>query len=76
MKGYNKILWIDGLSAAIAGTSTLFLHNFLITLFGLPKNIILFIAIVNLIYAICALSLAKCKARSLTAVTTLAAGNL
>ncbi|WP_133407543.1 hypothetical protein [Parashewanella tropica] len=75
MKGYNKILWIDGFSAAIAGTLTLILHQFLVTIYGLPKSIILLIAIVNLIYAIYALFLAQNKTRSLLAVTTLVMGN-
>lgn len=72
----RKILWIDCIAAALAGVLVLLFLDFLSALHGLPRSLLLFVGIVNLIYACYGFSLATRTYRSPSMILLLVAGNL
>ncbi len=61
----KNILWIDCGAAALAGMLVLFAVQWLSSLYHLPKNVIIFIGFVNLLYACYSFLLANYKKRSI-----------
>jgi len=55
----RRLLWFDCSAAAIAGTAMLALAGFLAPLFGLPRAVVVFTGIVNLVYGAFSFSLAR-----------------
>ena len=71
----KKILWIDCGAAALAGMLVLFAAQWLSPLYHLPKNFIIFIGCVNLLYACYSFLLANYRRRSATLINILVIAN-
>ena len=76
MRDACKLLWIDCTSAALAGASVLALSKWLSGLYALPLGIVVFMGIVNMLYACYSFTLAALIARRKSMITLLVAGNL
>ena len=72
----RQILWIDGLAALVAGVVVLSLSGWLSEFYRLPRGVLVFTGIVNLIYASYSLPLAAREKRPKTFITFLVAANL
>ena len=72
----RNLLWIDGLGAALAGVLTLALMGWLSELYDLPRNLLLLIGVVNLLYGSFSLPLARRRQRPLVLIQLLAVANL
>ena len=71
-----NLLWIDGLGALIVGLLVVGLSGFLSSFYGLPRGILLFTGVVNLIYCSYSLTLAARSSRSLRLIKILVVANL
>lgn len=71
----KNILWIDCGAAALAGMLVLFAVQCLSSLYHLPKNVIIFIGCVNLLYACYSFLLANYKNRSILLINMLVVAN-
>lgn len=58
MRVVNKLLWIDCTAAALAGVVVLVCSGWLSQWYALPRALLLFVGVVNLLYASCSFSLA------------------
>ena len=76
MKLKKKLLWIDGLGALIAGSLTLLLNSWLSEWYQLPKELLIFIGLINLIYGTYSTSLAIHSKRTKSQILLLVAANL
>jgi hypothetical protein len=72
----RRLLWFDCLAAAVAGTAMLALGGRLAPLLGLPRGVLLFIALVNLAYGAFSFSLARRPMAPAALVKVLVAANL
>lgn len=72
----RNLLWIDCTAAALAGAVVLLLRDWLSTLQGLPASLLLFIGIVNILYACYSFTLATRAYRPRPMIIVLVAGNL
>ena len=72
----RSLLWFDGFAALVAGIVTLLLHGWLSELYSLPKGVLLFIGVVNLLYASYSLPLAMRSNRPKILIFLLIAANL
>ncbi len=71
-----KILWIDGLGAAVAGIAVLLAGHWLEEWYRLPKDLLFFIGVVNVVYASYSLSLVVRAKRPKTLIVLLVVANL
>lgn len=71
----KNILWIDCGAAAFAGMLVLLAVQWLSPLYHLPKNVIIFIGCVNLLYACYSFLLANYKKRSILLINMLVIAN-
>jgi len=72
----RNVLWIDCTAAALAGVAVLLLRDWLCALQALPPALLLFIGIVNILYACYSFTLATGVYRSQSLIVLLVAGNL
>lgn len=70
------ILWIDCLGGLIVGLLVLLIHPFLSRIQGLPKLIVIFIGIANLLYGSYSLFVTTRQRRPIGLVKTLALANM
>ncbi len=71
----DRLLWIDGSGGAVVGGLMLLTFGWLAPWYGLPTNVVLFIALANLAYGVYALSLARQPQRSYRMLMLLIAAN-
>lgn len=71
-----RLLWLDAGAAAMAGLLALLASPWLSELYRLPPALVVFIAVVNLLYGACSFSLARRRYRSAAWVNALVAANL
>ena len=71
-----KILWIDGLGAAVVGVAVLLAGRWLEEWYRLPKDLLFFIGVVNVVYASYSLSLVVRAKRPKTLIVLLVVANL
>lgn len=71
----RKPLWVDCIAAAIAGVLVLALSGWLSRLHALPRDLLLFIGVVNLLYACYSFSLARRATRALWQIKLLVYAN-
>ncbi len=72
----RRLLWIDGLAALIAGAVVLLISGWLSEWYGLPRELLLFIGLVNVAYAANSISLAARSARPAKLILLLVIANL
>jgi hypothetical protein len=72
----KHLLWIDCIGAAVVGVAVLLLSGWLSELEGLPRNVILFTGIVNLLYGSFSFSLAIRARRPMRLINALVWANL
>ena len=72
----RRILWVDGLAGAVAGSAVLVLRGWLSDWYQMPEDLLLFMALVNLAYASYSLSLARLSKRPKALIVLLVAANL
>ena len=72
----RRILWIDGIAALLAGATLLVAIDWLKELYNISRETLLFIAVVNLVYATCSLSIAMLKKRPIVLIVILVIANL
>lgn len=76
MNSYRRILWVDGIAGLLVGTLLLLAANWLDELYNISRELLTFIAIVNLAYGTYSFSLAIRKKRPLILITILVIANL
>ena len=72
----SRILWIDGIGGIVVGVAVLALHSWLTLWYQLPREFILFMGLINLLYGCYSLPLAFRKKRPLHLIIILVIGNL
>lgn len=72
----HKLLWVDGLAAALAGAVVLTMAHWLSTWYRLPRELIFLMGLVNLLYASYSLSLARRSVRPVLLILLLVVANL
>lgn len=72
----RKLLWFDCAAGLSVGAGVLLLHGLLSRWYGLPRGLVLFLGLMNVLYGTYALSLARRKRRTLKLVRILALGNM
>lgn len=76
MRIARNLLWIDCTAAAFAGAIVLALSKWLSDLYALPLGLVLFMGIINLLYACYSFTLAVRIARRKSMIMLLVTGNL
>lgn len=76
MSAARHLLWVDCTAAALAGASVLALNGWLSGLTGLPRELLLVVGVVNLLYAAFSFSLARRPTRPPHLIRVLVAANL
>jgi hypothetical protein len=71
-----RLLWLDAGAAATAGALTLAVSSWLSALYRLPLALVVFIAVVNLLYGAYSFSLTQRRNRPAPWIQTLVAANL
>ncbi|CCN71173.1 conserved hypothetical protein [Vibrio nigripulchritudo SFn118] len=71
----KHILWLDGGAALVVGTAVVLLQDFLVKLYQMPSDLVLFLGIANLTYAAYSLTLASREQKHLNAIRILVTGN-
>ena len=71
----RRLLWLDCIAAALAGVTVLALNSWLSRVYALPRNVLLFIGTVNLLYACYSFSLAVRKKRPMPQIKLLVLAN-
>ena len=71
----RRLLWIDCAAGAIAAVMVFVLSPWLSGLYGLPREILLFIASANLVYAAYSFSLARSAQRPMSLIMRLVYAN-
>jgi hypothetical protein len=71
----RKLLWVDCVAAALAGVAVLALSGWLSRLHELPRELIVFVGAVNLLFVSDAFTLARRAERPLSWIRLLVAGN-
>ncbi|MEL7167946.1 MAG: hypothetical protein AAGN64_01220 [Bacteroidota bacterium] len=72
----RNLLWIDCSGALVAGVLVLALSGWLAALHGLPRSVLLFTGVMNLVYGSFSLSLARRAVRPRPLLTLLASANM
>lgn len=72
----RNLLWVDGGGALLVGLLVVSLSGWLSDFYGLPRKILLFTGVVNLLYSSYSLTLAAKKSRPRNLVTILVVANL
>ncbi len=72
----QNLLWLDCGAAALAGTGVILLSSPLSNLEGLPRGLLIFTGVVNLLYGAYSFSLARRARRPQHLLNLLIAGNL
>ena len=72
----TRLLWIDCIGAALAGTAVLGLSGWLSRLEGLPQSVLVFTGVANLLYGAFSFSLAVRAERPMALLRLLVAANL
>lgn len=72
----RHLLWVDCSAAAVAGVLVLSLSGWLSQLEGLPRELLIFTGVVNLLYGCFSFSLAVRRVRPLRLLTLLVVANL
>lgn len=72
----RNLLWIDCVAGALAGAAMLVLGGWLSELYGVPRDLLLFMGAANLLYASCSFSLAVRTTRARSLIILLALANL
>ena len=72
----QRLLWIDCSAGALVGVVVLALHPWLSNLYGLAPGLVLFMGVMNLVYASYSFSLALRRERPLTLLNFLAIANI
>jgi hypothetical protein len=75
MRIIRNLLWIDCIAGALAGVLVLLLSDWLSRLYSLPPRLLIFMGLVNLIYASYSFSLAIRRARPKALIILLAVAN-
>ncbi len=73
---FKKLLWVDCTGAALVGVTVIALSGWLSRLEGLPQDVLLFTAVVNLLYASYSFSLAVQAERPMRLIKLLVFANL
>ncbi len=60
----KHLLWIDCIAGALAGVAVLLLLDWLAALYGMPRELLVFIGVANVLYASYSFSLAVRRTRS------------
>lgn len=76
MPGFKNLLWVDCSAAALVGVAVLALSGPLSALQGLPRNVLVFTGVVNLLYATFSFSLARRRLRPMPLIRLLVMANL
>lgn len=76
MNLHKYLLWVDCIGAAVVGVTVILLSGWLSELEGLPRNVILFTGLVNLLYGSFSFSLAVRKRRPMRLIKALVWANL
>ena len=72
----RRLLWVDCIAGALAGSAMLVLGAWLSGLYGLPRDLLLFMGAVNLLYACYSFSRAVRARRSRASINLLVCANL
>lgn len=72
----RRLLWIDGVVALVAGVVVLVAGGWLSEWYGLPRDLLSIIAVVNLVYALNSISLAMRSIRPEKMILLLVCANL
>ncbi|MEL7361065.1 MAG: hypothetical protein AAFN13_03260 [Bacteroidota bacterium] len=72
----RNLLWIDCTGALVVGVLVLALSGWLADLHGLPRSVLLFTGVMNLVYGSFSLSLARRAVRSRPLLSLLASANM
>lgn len=72
----NRLLWIDCGGGLVVGVVVLALSGWLAPLEGLPRGVLMFTGVMNLVYGLYSLSLARQARRSVMRVKALAIANM
>ena len=72
---FKHLLWADCTAGAIVGIAVLMLHTWISDWYNLPKNILLFTGVANVLYACYSFSLAINKKRKRIAIIILIIAN-
>ncbi len=76
MRFRSRLLWVDCTAAALAGVMVIALSSWLSRVHGLPREVLLFIGAVNLLYAFYSFALAVRSERPLYLIKLLVVANL
>jgi hypothetical protein len=76
MDSRRKLLWVDGGAGLIAGSVMILANSLLNGWYKLPRELLLFIGLVNVAYASYSLSLAKRSVRAMRLIVLLVRANL
>lgn len=71
----RHLLWLDGAAGASVGVAMLLLREWLSVRYGLPQVTVDAIAVANVVYGLCALSLASRRVRSEARIRLLVGAN-
>ncbi|HEX8360583.1 MAG TPA: hypothetical protein VF613_10760 [Longimicrobium sp.] len=71
----RRLLWIDCTAGAVAGVTVFVLSGWLSRLYGLPREILLFMGAANLLYASYSFSLARRAVRPMSLIKLLVFAN-
>lgn len=72
----RKVLWVDCTAGAVVGVVVLLFVGRLSEWFGLPRRLVLFMGVINLVYACYSFFLATRRKRPKTLIRLLVAANL
>lgn len=72
----RNVLWIDCSAAALAGVAVILLCDWLSAIYALPRALLFFIGVMNLVYASYSFTLAKWTYRPQSMIGLLVVGNL
>ena len=76
MRIFRNLLWADCTAGAVVGVTVIALAEWLSRLEGLPRGVLLFTGVVNLLYACCSFSLAVLNVRPMPLIKLLVFANL
>ena len=76
MPGLRRLLWVDCAAGALVGATVLALSGWLARVEGLPRGVLVFTGVVNLLYASYSFSLARRAERPLAWIVALVVANL
>jgi hypothetical protein len=71
----KNLLWVDCVAGAVVGAAVLLLSGWLSPLYGLPRGLILFTGVANILYASYSFVLASSNRRPLALINALVVAN-